>query len=349
MVLQARIEKLASNGLYRDRSNVIYIGITRSGEREYHSFGDFQSIPKDHAVFEIGSITKVFTGLLLTELAERGIVNFDDPIEKYKPEYKNAVNLAGKPMTLRHLATHTAGLPREDKALRKKLLDKKNPYKHYLNEDLDAFFRSYKLKKAEQWGYSNLGVSLLGRILEDVTGKPLEEAIEERICKPLGLADTVMSLSDEQAERRIVARTKKKEPIPLMELYGILGAGGLLSTMDNMIRFVELNLGIIDSPLKDILQASHQKQANGPKKNFEMGTNWFIEHNKHIKYPIIWTGGTTVGFHSYAGFIKELGLGVTVLSSYHLRIHDLLLVLAGKGPVVTDRIAAEVFKDAAGK
>lgn len=106
---------------------------------------------------------------------------------------------------------------------------------------------------------------MLANILEDVTGKSFEESLEDRICKPLGLTDTVMSLSDEQTERRMVAYTKKKEPIPLLS----------------------------------VLQTTHQKQANGSKKNFEMGT---------------WTDGTTVGFHSYAGFIKKLSLGVTVLS-----------------------------------
>ncbi|RFU62409.1 serine hydrolase domain-containing protein [Peribacillus glennii] len=338
------IQNLAAKGLYPRKDNLVYVGITRNGNREFHAFGKFpEMVHPSEALFEIGSITKVFTGILLARLVFEGKVSLDDPIEKFKPEYKQAINVNGQSMTLRHLATHTAGLPREDKALRKKIKDKKNPYKYYLVEDLDAFFREYQLKKAGKWNYSNIGVALLARIMEDLLEMPLEVAIEEYVCRPLGLKDTVMSLSEDREQRRVKAFTKKQEEIPLLEIHGIKGAGGLLSTMQDMMRFTEANLGIFNTDLSPVLEFSHKKQAN-VKKNFEMGLCWFIEHTKDLMHPIIWTGGTTIGYHTYAGLIKEENTGVVVLSTYHLKFTEILKVLAGKGPVVTDRIGRAVFK-----
>lgn len=340
------IDKLVAKGLYPDKSNVIYVGVTYNGKREFYSYGAFpKGIHQDEAIFEIGSMTKVFTTILLAQLVNEGVVRLDDPIEKFKPLYKDATTLNGKQMTLRHLATHTSGLPREDKALRKKLLDKKNPYKHYLKEDLDLLLQTYNLKKAEKWNYSNIGVALLASVLEEIVGIPYEQAIQERICRKLGLLDTVFLLHDEQQQRRIKAFTKKKEPIPQMEVSGIIGAGGLHSTMNDIMRFIEINMGIIESNMFDILQLTHQKHADGVKKKFDMGLGWFIEYNKKLTHNVIWTGGTTVGFHTYTGFIKERNLGVVVLSSYHLNFWELIKVILGKGPVVTDRIAKVIFEE----
>lgn len=343
--MQNKIRKLVAKGIDERQNNAIYIGVSRHGEREFQHYGDFstQTEPQT-AIFEIGSITKTFVGILLTQAVSEGLLSLDDPIVKFRPQYTNAFTLKNQEVTIRQLATHTSGLPREDnKRLKKKLKDRKNPYKYYTKEDLDDFLAHFTLKKTDKWAYSNIGIALLGQILEDVFGKTLETAIIERICRPLGMNDTVISLSESQKARRVKAFTKKGEEIPEMELTGMIGAGGLVSTMKDMMIFAEACLRLTKSALLPSLQQSQQNQADGTKQ-IDMGLCWFIEKHKDLKHPIVWTGGTTVGFHTYTGMIKETGTAVVVLSTYHLSFIEILMVLLGKGPIVTDRIALEIFK-----
>lgn len=348
MNLEQKIGKVARRGLYRNKQNLIHIGITHKGEHSYYTFG---SLPGDYdintAIFEIGSITKTFTSILLADLVRDQIVSLDDPIIKFRPQYENSTTLNGKPMTLRHLTTHTAGLPREDKALiksvRQKKSDKLNPYENYSKDDLDTFFKTYHLSKAEKFHYSNLGLALLADILEDVLGMPYVDAMYDRVCKPLGLHDTVFTLDEEQQTRQVLAYTKKDQLIPSLTVDGMVGAGGLSSSMQDMIRFLEMNMGQIDHPLEVVLASTHQKQTVISKNKMEMGLGWLIEYNKKLNHPMIRTAGATVGFHSYAGFIKEEQLGIVVLSTYHLNLLELIFVLLGKGPIISDRVANMIF------
>ncbi|RXZ84710.1 class A beta-lactamase-related serine hydrolase [Paenibacillaceae bacterium] len=347
------LDRIAAKGLYPQKDNVIFVGITDGGERQYRLYGQLPAAVTDHsALFEIGSMTKVFTALLLTHLVQQNMISLDDPVAKFLPAYAKSTTAGSHETTLRHLATHTSGLPREDNVLNKRVAFSKekrlNPYLYYTSEDLTSFLSTHQLnrKKIGKWNYSNIGMALLARILEHVLQIPYEQAVEELVCAPLGLSDTVFRLNNEQQQRKVEAFTKKRTPIPPLQIGGVRGAGGMSSTMQDMMRFVELNLGIIDSTATDPLHFSHQKQANGPDQHFNMGLGWFIKHSKHTTHPVVWTGGTTIGFHTYAGFIKEKKLGVVVLSSYHLKLFELIQTLMGKGPIVTDRLATTIFENA---
>jgi len=337
-------DHIAAKGLYPRKDNVIFIGVTQGGERSYRIYGQLpQHIKPISAVFEMGSVTKVFTTLLLADLVQQNIVSLDDPVTRFFPDYPS--------VTLRQLATHTSGLPREDKVLNKRVGFNRekhlNPYAYYTPEDLTAFLTGHTLKerKSGKWNYSNIGMALLARVLEQVLGMPYTKAAEERVCRRLGMSDTVFELNEEQQDRRVEAFTKKGFPIPPLTIGGVLGAGGIHSTMGDMMRFVEWNMGLegTDDDTKNWLHLSHQMHAKGPSKQLDQGLGWFIERSKRWEHPMIWTGGTTVGFHTYAGFIQETQTGVVVLSTYHLTMLEMIPVLFGRGPIVTRPLADEVF------
>ena len=148
--------------------------------------------PDAHTIFEIGSLTKVFTATLLALLSEEGRLALDDPLQRYLPPGVE-LPVRGRPITLADLATHTSGLPRlPHRFFLRSLRHRRNPYAWFTVDDLHAGLPSTRLRR-EPGGrsrYSNLGYGLLGHALAACAGSSYEQLVQERICRPLALADT---------------------------------------------------------------------------------------------------------------------------------------------------------------
>ncbi|MDQ3762801.1 MAG: beta-lactamase family protein [Actinomycetota bacterium] len=151
--------------------------------------------PDAHTVFELGSITKTFTALLLAEMVTRGEVAYDDPITAYLPREARPRRATDAPITLAHLATHTAGLPRIPANLYPKALPAwwTNPYAHY---HLDDLYRATARIRARHHpgarvSYSNFGVGLLGQLLANAAAADYRDLVLDRVCHPLGMTDTL--------------------------------------------------------------------------------------------------------------------------------------------------------------
>jgi serine-type D-Ala-D-Ala carboxypeptidase/endopeptidase len=151
-------------------------------------------------VFEIGSITKVFTSLLLTEMVTRGEVALDDPVAKYLPGNVKMPARNGKQITFLDLATYTSGLPRVPDGISNTA---DNPYAAYTVEQLYGFLSNHTLRfdPGTHYEYSNLGFGLLGHVLALRAGTGYEDLLVSRVCAPLGLADTRISLNASMRER----------------------------------------------------------------------------------------------------------------------------------------------------
>src|SRR5688572_11080573 len=188
----------------------VSIALVSEGSIETYGYGALRNggqVPDARTLFEIGSITKTFTSLLLADLVRDGSVQLDQPVASLLPAAVSVPELDGRAITLLDLATHTSGLPRLpanlwlDPLTEEQLLD---PYAHYQVEDLYDFLSSYTLAAlpGERFEYSNLGGGLLGHALSFAAGTSYEEAIECRISEPLGLKDTTLHPSPAQ-ERRL--------------------------------------------------------------------------------------------------------------------------------------------------
>ncbi|MDX8365619.1 serine hydrolase domain-containing protein [Cytobacillus sp. IB215665] len=303
-----------------------------------------------NCIFEIGSTTKTFTSFLLAKLVQESKISLDEPISSYKPAYKNALSYDGKDITFRHLSTHSSRLPREDmKKLRKRIKenkqDKDNFYKHYTHEDLHQFFIDFDLKKeiGAKWGYSNIGIGLLGNVLAEIVGMTYEEAIKTHILHPLNMKDTFITGNEEQMKRYVQTYNKKGVMIPPIELPSIQGAGAFKSTLNDMLIYLEHQMGMKESSLKEAIELTHEIHGNSSKKSMQMGLGWFIEQKKWSPSPIIHHGGTTLGFHTYCGFLKEEQIGIVVFSTIQLtttRIIKILLKLTG---LINEDIAESIY------
>ncbi len=163
----------------------IIVGIVDPNGTRYYSYGKTAVSGSQRldetSVFEIGSITKVFTTIILADMAEGGKVDLDDPIEKYLPKSVRVPTRKGQSITLAHLATHTSSLPRmPDNFLPS---DANNPYADYSVEQMYEFLSGYTLQRdiGAQYEYSNYGGGLLGHILALRSGMSYEELFVQRL------------------------------------------------------------------------------------------------------------------------------------------------------------------------
>ena len=264
-------------------------------------------------VFEIGSISKVFTALLLADMAQHGEVKLDDPIAKYLPENVKAPQRNGKQITLVELATHTSGLPRLPNNLRPK--EAANPYADYSEDNLYAFLNSYQLPRdpGEKWEYSNLATGLLGHLLSLRAGKDYETLVVSRIAAPLGMASTRITLTPEMKDRMAVGYNAMLEPVRLWDFQALAGAGALRSTANDLITFLSANLGYRKTTLQPAMAAMLEVRVPGPALNFQQALGWHImQHNGR---DLIWKDGGTFGFGSFIGFDAKTKVGVVVLAN----------------------------------
>ncbi len=263
-------------------------------------------------LFEIASLTKTFTGLLLEQMVARGEMKLDDPAQKYLPDSVRMPVRNGKQITLFELATHTSGLPRDPANLNPRRAV--NPFADYTTGGLYAFLSGYSLKRdrGAGWEYSNLGVGLLGDLIALKAGESYESLVVDRICEPLGMRDTRITLTAEQRARRAVGHNRFGYAVPAGEFGELQGCGALHSTANDMLKYIAANLRLVSSPLTPLMQQTHEvryRQASG----LDMGLVWWNTNLNGEK--IVWHGGDSGGFLSYMGLDKARRRGVLVLAN----------------------------------
>lgn len=207
------------------------VGVLTPEGRRYITHGRTEKSggvePDANTVFEIGSITKVFTALLLADMVERDEVALDDEIARYLPADVRVPARNGKAITFVDLATHTSGLPRLPTNLQ--ALDLIDPYAAYGPAQLHEFLSGYELPRdpGEKWEYSNVGAGLLGYVLARRAGMSYEALLRARILAPLGMHDTTITLSPEQRARMATGHDLAMSPTGPWAFDALAGAGAL--------------------------------------------------------------------------------------------------------------------------
>ncbi len=269
-------------------------------------------------LFEIGSVSKIFTALLLADMVANGEVALDDPIGHFLPSTVKTPMFEGQPITLFHLATYTSGLPRNDNSHNP--ADRTNPYGDYSVEQLYDFLGSYALPHlpGAAAAYSNVGFGLLGHLLGLKTGQTFDQLIEQRIGRPLNMPDTTTTTSIEQNGRLAQPHNITCEPVPLWTLPTLAGAGALRSTMADMLQFIGGTLGLLSSSkaaaLSPVMQDMAQTQyRTGEPDGKKRPLGWGIE-TKHQPHVFVADGGTG-GSRAFVGFVPEKQIGIVILSN----------------------------------
>lgn len=295
----------------------IVVGVIDSTGRKIISYGSLDTGDKrvlnGDTIFEIGSVTKVFTSLLLADMVQRGDVALTDPVAKYLPHDVKMPERNGHPITLVDLATHTSGLPRLPSNLDPK--DETNPYADYSVEQLYQFLSDYQLTRdpGSQYEYSNLGGGLLGHALARRAGMDYEKLVRSRICEPLGMQSTRITLPEDMKSRFAVGHDESMKQAAYWDLPTLAGAGALRSTANDLLTFVAANLGYVKSPLAPAMTSMLAVRRPTGSPGLEIALGWHILTQDG--HEIVWHNGGTGGFRSYIGFELKRGIGVVVLSN----------------------------------
>lgn len=317
--------------LLKDRPGVgVVVGVAIDGQKQVHGFGTVavggeEKPPTGATMFEIGSITKAFTGTLLADLVRAGKCQLDDPAQKYLPATLQLPRRDNRDITLLHLATHTSSLPVQPPNLPLFALFQPsgptNPYKHYTLDELAKSLKSIELGRPIGCSdeYSNLGAGLLGHALAGAAGQSsYEELLTERILRPLQMKDTRIELSREDRQQRLApGHNAAGKPVSTWDFSCIEACGGIRSTVNDMLTFGQTALAIDDAqPLTASFRMAQQpwRELSKSDRAF-VGLLWMRFPSPSKKHTRIWHNGGTGGYRSFLGLIPEKKLVVVLLSN----------------------------------
>jgi CubicO group peptidase (beta-lactamase class C family) len=266
-------------------------------------------------VFEIGSITKTFTALLLQDMVERGEMKLDDPVAKYLPKSVKMPTYNGKEITLLQLATHTSGLPTTSVTWIPKRAE--NPRAEYTIEKMYDVVSGYKLTRepGTKYEYSTAGVALLGQAIAMKTGTNYESLVVDWICRPLKMDSTRITLTSELKDRFATGHNPFGYSVSGSYWGALIPGTALRSTANDLLKYVSVNLGLTQSSLTPIMKKTHIAQSNEDENNVDTGLGWDISREPDGT-KIISQGGLTDGFITFVCFDTNRRRGVVVLSNF---------------------------------
>jgi D-alanyl-D-alanine-carboxypeptidase/D-alanyl-D-alanine-endopeptidase len=269
-------------------------------------------------VFEIGSITKAFTAMALADMVRRGEVGLNDPIEKFLPSGVTAPFRGDRHITLLDLATQSSGLPRSPSNLMP--ARSADPYAEYTEAKLYDFLSHYTLPRdpGASYEYSNLGVGLLGVLLANRAKLPYEALVRERVLRPLGMESTAIALRPGMAQRFAPGHDADGDRVENTDLNALAGAGGLRSSLDDMLKFLAANMAN-SGPLADDVRAAQEPRRDAASPEDRIGLVW----HTLTKSRILWHNGQTAGYHSFIGISSDRTRGIVILSNVGESIDDI--------------------------
>lgn len=295
----------------------VTVGVVQHGVRRIFTYGT----AKPDSVFEIGSISKTFTGLILAQMVEQGTVRLDEPVRDLLPPDTVAKPASGAEITLVDLSDQHSGLPRMPDNFHP--ADPANPYADYDAKQLYAFVAKQGIARPAdaQFGYSNVGVGLLGQALADHAKMPYSALLHEQITGPLNMRETAVTLTPEMRARFIPGHDAEHHPAHAWDLDALVGAGGIRSTAADMLTYLEAQLhpdhlpaGALASREGKTLSAAIQKSQMVRADvggGMHIALNWF----RIDATGSYWHNGGTGGYSSYALFNPQKDFALVVLSN----------------------------------
>lgn len=328
-VLREALKQPLATGVLAPGTGIgVVVGVVTKEGRSVFALGAAQP----DALFEIGSITKTFTGLALAQLIEQGKVRADTPVRELLP-----AGTVGKPdgaeITLLDLVTQHSGLPRMPDNFAPR--DPANPYADYDAARLHDFIARQGVAKPADapFLYSNVGLGLLGHALARAAGGSYAELVAAQVLRPLGMDDTAIALSPAQQQRFITGHAVQSVPGRAWDLDALAGAGALRSTAADMLKYLEAQLhpdvvatdGEAGRTLPAALRRSHTPQAEA-LPGMRIAYGWLQEPANGT----YWHNGGTGGFTSYAFFNPQEGYAGIVLVNLAITTNGSLADVLGQ-------------------
>jgi D-alanyl-D-alanine-carboxypeptidase/D-alanyl-D-alanine-endopeptidase len=315
-------------------TGAIVVIVTPTGRRTiaYGSVAERDKRPVNgDTIFDVASITKVFTALLLADMAQHGEIGLEDPVSQDLTGHAKAIPARnGRPITLLDLATHTAGLPLRPSNLISK--DPDNKYDGYTPDLLYEFLSTYELPRdpGTEYEYSNVGYGLLGQVLSSKSGLSYEELLHRRITGPLEMRSTTLA-DTANMKRRATGYTTEGQAVKDAERGALDASGALHSTANDLSKLIEVALGYRKSPLASIMGSMVKTRRPGGMAPWatQIALAWNITNVGNRE--IVWKNGSAGGFRSFVGYDETLRIGVIGLINVQsdLGVDDIGMHLLG--------------------
>ncbi|MCK7625154.1 beta-lactamase family protein [Streptomyces sp. RS10V-4] len=316
------------------------LAVTRQGHRTVVTGGSALAppTPRRELRYELGSLSKTFTVLLLADLAVNGVLSLDDPLTARLPRLPLRHPRSGR-ITLRHLATHTSGLPRIPTDLLAGALVR--PYDNgYAGYDtgrlLDTFARTRpRHRPGTRWHYSNFGLALLGPAMSHTTGTPFPRLLADRVLTPLGLTGTTLAPGATGTDA-VGHRTNGTTPVRSADMGAFAAAGAVRATPDDLLGYVEAHLHPEGSPLAAALREVRVPLLRRGWRHRNTHTLTWYQHPA-ARGPLLFHVGATFGQQAFVGYHPASGTGLVALATRRGRhcgmvttAYELLYRLAGE-------------------
>jgi len=312
--LQERVDPQVKPYIDSDIVDGLAVGIVYEGRTHVFGYGTVGggAAPDGNTVYEIGSVTKVFTGILLADAVVRGRVGLDQPVQGLLPDGVTMPERDDVPVQLVHLSTHVSGLPRMPSNFNP--ADANNPYADYTSALLYEFLSNHRMRRAPgvRYEYSNLAVALLGQVLALEAGTSYEQLLRERLTGPLGMKDTAIQRTPAMQKRLAPGHFADGTPSSNWDLDVFAPAGAIKSTANDMVRFIQAQLDPPDGKTGRAIEMAYavqQQPIDGG--GFAICLGWHVARDGRTR----WHNGETGGYHSEVLVNRVLGVGVVVLSS----------------------------------
>ncbi len=359
-ISNAEIDKMVDSYMANKNNRALVVGIIKNGKQQVFTYGETEkgsrTKPDTQSVFELGTVSEVFTTSLLAILESKGKVSSLDPVGEILkgvvkvPYYQRIV--CEKPplnpttaeelskdryicfpdpfdvpqmMVLCDLATHSAGFPEEPGF---SIFSGKNPYADYTVEKLNKYIGSLPPNQAYgfQYNHSMIGMALLGQALIKKTGKDYNTLLNEEILTPLSMSHTFITPNTEQSALYLTGHTTKGSPTNHRDYNAFTPAAGIRSNVPDLLRFLEANLSNKTTNLDVALSETHLPRlyADPSDNRFMLGWGWVVmpvsDKNKN---KMVWQCSEKGGFASFMGFVKQSQTAVVVLSNTANSVDDL--------------------------
>lgn len=268
----------------------------------------------EHTEFEIGSISKVFTALLLAEMVETGEVRLDEPLDQLYPEL--TIPVRGRPVTLRDLATHSSGFPRLPHGLRRQALrNREDPYARFTDDDVAVALERVRLRgePGRKIRYSNFGAGVLGQALARRADTTYEQLLEARVLRPLGLTETYVGPSRTDHSNAATGHSRSRKPVPDWNMPTLPGMGALRSTAADLAHFSAAQLHPERTVLTDAIDLTQALQLGG--RPLGVGLGWMQIRLGRTGETAHWHNGGTGGAASFIGMVVARDTAVVLLTN----------------------------------
>ena len=316
--LDLRVDSLVRPYIRLKNTAGICIAVIKDGNVQTYSYGETKVGEKqlpdaDKTLFEIGSISKTFTAILLADEVAKGKMSLNDPVNKYLPDSIPILAFKDVPITLKTLSNHTSGFPSLPTNIFEKGNDNSNPYKSYDEKKLLTYLKNFKPYReiGVNFDYSNFAVGMLGTILARQNQTSYEQLLIDKICKPLQMENTKIILQGTDNQRFAQGYDENGKANSQWDFTALAGAGGIRSTVSDMVKYVKANMSKAPQQLQEAVDLT-QKKTFSKEKNV-IGLGWILplKGNDNLYFH----NGGTGGFRSFAGFDKERQTGIVILSN----------------------------------